>query len=147
MLILCFLVYTVWVKKTSHLENSYLISNSVINAILLYIFWKSISSRIIWYHFCVICVFTLGWSGGIVYESVKIDLRQSALFMLCLNTIFWIGVLIWYLQIQIALTKPSKQTLTWHTYQNTPTYTYTHSLTHINTQTHTHKRTHTNCVK
>ena len=44
-------------KKTWHLENCYFLSNSVINATYLYIFWKSISSRIFWYHFCVFCVY------------------------------------------------------------------------------------------
>ena len=46
------------------------------NSKLLYILWKSVLYKIIRYHFLVF-LFTLEWTGGIVCESAKIDMRQS----------------------------------------------------------------------
>ena len=50
-------IYRVSQKKTWHLEKCNFQKNSVTEAKLLYIYWKSIFSRIIWYHLCVVCVY------------------------------------------------------------------------------------------
>ena len=50
------------------------------NSKLLYILWKSVLSQSFG---IMLYVFPLGWTRGIVWESAKIDLRQSDAYSMC----------------------------------------------------------------
>ena len=80
---------TVWVKK---------------KFILLYILWKSVLSQIIWYHFCVVCVYA--WMNRRHCLRECQNRLEPKLPMWCLNKTIGIWVLNRFLQIQItSLTK------------------------------------------
>ena len=135
------LLYTVWVKKKSHL-NCFIFFQIQLSTQHFYTYFERVFHSGSFGTIFVWSVFTLGWSEGIVCENVKIDLRQITVYLMFEQNVLNRGIDLVFADLQIALTKPSKTNFN-RTYVSKHTQTVTHS--HKNTFTHTHART--NCFK